>query len=113
MDATWMFGLVPLTLTMAVLTIASNLAVFRYAERNASYYLITGAMTFWAAMNVCWMLTDIKVWKGGLPLAAVFFGLGTVCLVAAFITAKNKGETLADVAKRFRRLLLRNEDDNV
>lgn len=112
MDATWMFGLGPIAVTMAVLTIVSNLLVFRWADRTPSYFLITAAMTFWALMNVFWMLTDVKLWKGGLALAAVFFVLGAISLISAFIAAKNNREALSAVIHRFRRFRVESRDDS-
>lgn len=104
MDASWMFGLSKMAIVLAVLTIASNLLVFRFAERTASYLLVTAAMTFWASMNVCWMLNDLKVWAAGLTVAAVFFVLGTLSLIAAFASARSNRETLNAIIARFRRL---------
>ena len=104
MDASWMFGLTTLAVVLAVLTIATSLAMFLYIKRTASEFLITGTMVFWASMNVCWMLTDTQLWPGGLALAAGFFAGGSLCLAGAFLTAKNSREGLASIVGRFRRL---------
>lgn len=104
MDASWMFGLSTAAMILAAFTIGTNLLVFRWAERSASYLLVTSAMTFWASMNVCWMLADIKVWAGGLTFAAVFFGLGALSLISAFLAAKGNRETIDAIIARFRRL---------
>lgn len=104
MDASWMFGLPTAAMIFAALTIATNILVFRWAERSSSYLLVTAAMTFWASMNVCWMLNDIKVWSGGLTFAAIFFGLGALSLASAFIAAKRNREAIDVIIARFRRL---------
>lgn len=113
MDASWMFGLSTAAIVFAALTIATNLLVFRWAERSASYLLVTVAMTFWASMNVCWMLDDIKVWQGGLTFAAIFFGLGALSLITAFIAAKGNREALDAIIARFRRLRVSRSQSNI
>jgi len=104
MDASWMFGIPVTAIPFAVLTIATSLLVFRYTERALSQMLVTAAMASWASMNVCWMLNDMKYWDGGLTVAAVFFGVGALCLLGAVVSAKRSMEPIQAIIARFRRL---------
>lgn len=104
MDASWMFGFALTAKIFAVLTIVTSLLVFRYTERALSQMLVTAAMASWASMNVCWMLNDLKTWDNGLTVAAVFFGVGALCLGGAVLTARRSMEPVQAIIARFRRL---------
>lgn len=104
MDASWMFGLPMIAKVMAILTIATSLLIFKFTERAAAPMLVTAAMTSWAVMNVFWMLNDLTVWDGGLPVARAFFVIGALCLLGAMFTAKRSAEPVLAIIARFRRL---------
>lgn len=111
MDASWMFGLFWLAYLMAALTISTSLLLFRYTERTMSDMLVTAAMAFWAAMNVCWMVNDSKAIDWGIIAGGCFFGAGALCLLGAFFGGRSSSEVIAQIIARFRRLRVSRRDD--
>lgn len=110
MDASWMFGLFSIAYLMAALTISTSVLLFRYTERTVSDMLVTAAMAFWAAMNVCWMVNDSKAIDWGIMAGGCFFGAGALCLVGAFFCGRSSADVIAQIVARFRRLRLRRDD---
>lgn len=111
MDACWMLGLATMAQVMAVPTLLLSLVLFRFTARNLPDMMITATIAFWASMNVCWMLSDLGVWLGtGLVVAKVFFGLGSVCLFVALLSARTSKEAMYALLARFRRLRIQRKD---
>lgn len=105
MDASWMLGVRLAAAALAVPTLVLNVLVFRFAPRAWVSWLVSGAMTAWACMNVLWMAHDFRMIDWGLVASKGCLGFGAALLTGAIIVGRSDALRLLYV--RFRRLRLR------
>jgi len=84
-------------------TTVAALVTFRYTERSAAAYAITGAMNAWLLMNISWMLSEFHTVQAMLTASRWLFATGVVLLLTAFGVTRSARETFASVLTRFRR----------
>lgn len=103
MDSCWMSGLDTAATALIAPTLLFNLATLGYST-GAGERLVGSAMNCWLAMNVVWMLGDIRGGDAFHWEARVFSLLGFVFLLAALVNARATHAAVVQRLRRFRRL---------
>lgn len=106
MDASWMLELDTLAMVMIIPTSLVNLYSFRYTRRTLPAFAITGAMNSWLAMNICWMIQDLRGIPALLSVSKLLFMLGALLIVMSALASRNALEFVG-VLRRFSRFRIK------
>ena len=103
MDSFWMLGVDVLALGLILPALLGNLAALRYVKKMQEK-LGSGALLSWLAMNVAWMVADIRAVDALYPVAKAFTALGFLMLLVSLLHSRRAGVSWSERLRRFRRL---------
>jgi hypothetical protein len=103
MDSFWMLEVEVLALGLILPTLLSNLLALRYIK-GMQQKLVTWALVSWLAMNVAWMVADIRAMEPLYPVAKAFTALGFLLLLVSLLQSRRAGGSWYEPLRRFRRL---------